>query len=148
MGCWNLMPPEVTKPFAVTNLRSLVEIMSMLGLIWTDFDINRSILRAQGNGCLISSEHVAGLGVMIRFSLMDRPRYQENRVVPCIELSKLCFGEVPSILDSRREVVQLSPKRLGTSLKRILPQLDERQRRQFLEPLQPTLMLPSKSSLL
>jgi hypothetical protein len=144
-GCWDLMPPKVTKPVAITNLCHLVEMMSMLGLIWTDFDMKRSILRAQGNGYVLSSERVARLGLMVRFSRIGESQHGENRVVPCIELKRLCFGEVPSILDSRREVFQFSPKTVEMSLKKILPQLDQRRRRQILEPLEPTLMLPSTS---
>lgn len=143
-GCWDLMPPSATRPFAVTTVCHLVEIISMLGLVWTEFDMKRSTLRAEGNGYMINSEHMPGLGVLTRFSQVERPNNKENRIVPCIELKRLCFGQVPSIFDSIRETVQVSPKKLETSLMQILPQLGERHRHQFLNSFDRPLIFPSK----
>jgi hypothetical protein len=120
-GCWDLMPPNATRPFAVTTVCHLVEMISMLGLVWTEFDMKRSTLRAEDNGYMINSEHMPGLGVLTRFSQVERSEQKENRIVPCEELKRLCFGAVPSIFDSVREIVQVNPKKLEMSLTQILP---------------------------
>jgi hypothetical protein len=79
-GCWDSMPLNVNKPLAPTNICHLVEMISMLGLVWTEFDMKRSSLRAEGNGYIINSEHMPGLGVLARFSQVSRPRHEENRM--------------------------------------------------------------------
>ena len=37
------MPLNVTKPFATTNICHLVEMMSMLGLVWKEFDMKKEV---------------------------------------------------------------------------------------------------------
>jgi hypothetical protein len=144
-GCWDFIPPFVMKPFSMTNICYLVEMISMLGLMWTEFDMRRSSLRAEGNGYMITSEHIPSLGIMIRFSRVSKPEHQENRIIPCIEVKRLCFGEVPSIFSSVPEIVQVSPNKLEISLKQILPRLASGHLCQFLEHGERPLMFPSKS---
>jgi hypothetical protein len=117
------MPLNTTKLFATTNICHLIEIMSMLGLVWKELDLKKSSLSAEGNGYMVKSEHVPGLGILTRFSRLSRAVYKENRIVPCDEIKRLCFGEVPSLFDLVREKLQVSPDRLDSCLKRLLPKL-------------------------
>ena len=56
-------------------------------------------LRAEGNGMLLQTSNVDGLGVMAVFSITGRSQFHENRVIPTLYIKELCFGSVPSIYD-------------------------------------------------
>lgn len=105
----------------------------MLGLVWTEFDVKRADLSAEGNGYMMRSEYMPGLGILARFSRLSKPVHKENRIVPCDEVKRLCFGEVPSIFDRAKENLQVGPYRLENCLKRLLPQLGDGHRKLFLE---------------
>ena len=145
--CWDFMPPNTTKPFATTTICHLIEIMSMLGLVWKEFDMKKTSLSAEGNGYMVKSEYVPGLGILTRFSRLSKAEHKENRIVPCEEIKRLCFGEVPSLFDTVRESLQVSPGRLEYCLKRLLPKLGHEHRKLILgkteEPSR-SLMFPSK----
>lgn len=145
--CWDFMPLNTTKPFATTTICHLVEMMSMLGLVWKEFDMKKSLLSAEGNGYMMKSEYVPGLGVLTRFSRLTKAEHKVNRIVPCDEIKRLCFGEVPSLFDKVNESLQVSPGRLEPCLKRLLPKLKAEHRKLFVDaserPPRP-FMFPSK----
>lgn len=146
--CWDFMPPNTTKPFATTTICHLVEIMSMLGLIWKEFDMKKSTLSAEGNGYMVKSEKVQGLGILTRFSRLSKAEHKEKRVIPCDEIKQLCFGEVPSLFDTLKEKLQVSPSRLEPCLKRLLPKLGHEHRNIIVgttEGPSRSLIFPSKS---
>jgi hypothetical protein len=76
--CWDFMPLNTTKPFATTTICHLVEMMSMLGLIWKEFDLKRSSLSAEGNGYMVKSEYVPGLGILTRFSRLSKAEHRRT----------------------------------------------------------------------
>ena len=147
--CWDFMPLNVTKPFATTNICHLVEMMSMLGLVWKEFDMKKEVLSAEGNGYMMKSESVKGLGILARFSRLGKPIHKDNRLIPCDEIKKLCFGEVPSIFDGVKGLNQAllvgSPGRLDACLKRLLPRLNDDHRQFFLKTTEVPLGFPCKS---
>jgi len=95
---WDFMPPAVIKAFATTTICHLVEMTAMLGMYWKAFDPDSWNLRAEGNGFILSSSLVQGLGLMITFSVTGKSRFEDNRPIPCTEIKELSFGSVPSIL--------------------------------------------------
>ncbi|KAE8443083.1 hypothetical protein EG329_002406 [Mollisiaceae sp. DMI_Dod_QoI] len=97
---WDFIPPSITKPYATSAICHLVEMMAMLGLHWKTFDISTWNLRAEGNGFILTSTHVHGLGVMVVFAITGKSRFQENRVIPCNEIKELVFGTVPNIFEN------------------------------------------------
>jgi len=119
----------------------------MLGLVWKVFDMKKSSLSAEGNGYMVKSEYVRGLGILTRFSSVSKAIHTEKRIIPCNELKRLCFGEVPSLFDKVGETLQVSPGRLESCLKRLLPKLDQEHRNIILgvdeEPSR-SLIFPSK----
>lgn len=119
----------------------------MLGLVWKEFDMKKTSLSAEGNGYMVKSEYVPGLGILTRFSRLSKAEHKENRIVPCEEIKRLCFGEVPSLFDTVRKSLQVSPGRLEDCLKRLLPKLGHEHRKLILgkteEPSR-SLMFPSK----
>lgn len=135
--CWDFMPLNSTKPFATTTICHLVEIMSMLGLVWTEFDVKASILTAEGNGYMLKSEYLQGLGVLTRFSRLTKPLHEGNRIIPCAEIKRLCFGEVPSLFDSIGQKLRVGPRQLEACLAQLLPDMDVKQRTMFLSPKAP-----------
>jgi hypothetical protein len=132
--CWDFMPLNATKPFATTTICHVVEIMAMLGLVWTDFDVKASVLSAEGNGYMVKSEYAPGLGILTRFSRLSKSVHEANRVIPCKEIKRLCFGEVPSLFDGMGQKLQVGPGRLETCLARLLPEMDPDKRQRHFIP--------------
>jgi hypothetical protein len=143
--CWDFMPLNATKPFATTTICHLVEIMAMLGLVWTDFDVKASLLSAEGNGYMVKSEYTQGLGILTRFSRLSKSAHTENRIIPCKEIKRLCFGEVPSLFDDMGQKLQVGPARLDSCLARLLPGLDPKRRARFLpdKDAKPSILSPT-----
>ncbi|CZR60812.1 probable Modin [Phialocephala subalpina] len=96
---WDFIPSSITKPYATSAMCHLVELMAMLGLYWKTFDQSTWNLRAEGNGFILTSTHVHGLGVMVVFATTGRSEFKENRVIPSHAISQLTFGTVPNIFD-------------------------------------------------
>ncbi|KAI9051018.1 hypothetical protein LZ554_005126 [Drepanopeziza brunnea f. sp. 'monogermtubi'] len=96
---WDFIPSSITKPYATSAICHLVEMMSMLGLYWKVFDQSIWNLRAEGNGFILTSTTVHGLGVMVVFASTGTPSFRGNRVIPCEAVKQLAFGTVPNIFD-------------------------------------------------
>jgi hypothetical protein len=99
---------------------------------------------------MVKSEYVPGLGILARFSRLSKAEHKENRIIPCEETKRLCFGEVPSLFDTVKKNLQVSPGWLEHCLKRLLPKLGHEHRKLFLDttesPPRP-LIFPSKLSI-
>ncbi|KAF8858111.1 hypothetical protein BDZ45DRAFT_674250 [Acephala macrosclerotiorum] len=96
---WDFIPSSITKPYATSAMCHLVELMAMLGLYWKTFDQSTWNLRAEGNGFILTSTHVHGLGVMVVFATTGKSDFQANRVIPSHHIKDLPFGTVPNIFD-------------------------------------------------
>jgi hypothetical protein len=101
---WDMIPPQITKPYATTALCHLVEMMAMLGLFWKTFDPATWSLRAEGNGLSLNSTNVQGLGVMVFFTVTGKSMFKEKCVIPCQELKELSFGTIPTIYEDREDL--------------------------------------------
>lgn len=66
-----MLRPEITKPLALSNLRDVVTICQYLGAHWTNFKPEEGILRAEGDGILVTSAEVRSLGTVISFTKTD-----------------------------------------------------------------------------
>jgi hypothetical protein len=95
---YDFMPPAVTKPYATTTISHLVEMTGMLGMYWKAFDVVKGNVRAEGNGYIITSTLVHGLGLLTTFSVTGASYFTEKRVIPFHGVKELVFGFVPSIL--------------------------------------------------
>lgn len=91
---WDQMPDGVKKPFATTNISHVVEIAALLGLQWVKFDQDTWNLRAEGNGLMLLSQPIWGLGVSVSFSVTGKTTFQEKRMIPCRAVKALSFGTV------------------------------------------------------
>ncbi|TAQ87940.1 hypothetical protein B7494_g3749 [Chlorociboria aeruginascens] len=95
----NISPPFQGVPYATTAICHLVEMMGMLGMYWRVFDHIQWNLRAEGNGFILTSTLVHGLGVMVVFAITGKSKFKENRVIPNEDMKQLCFGTVPNIFE-------------------------------------------------
>ncbi len=77
---WDFIPSSINKPYATSTICHLVEMMAMLGLYWKVFDQSFWNLRAEGNGFILTSTTVHGLGVMVVFAITGSSTFKENRV--------------------------------------------------------------------
>ncbi|KAF4633579.1 hypothetical protein G7Y89_g4534 [Cudoniella acicularis] len=103
---WDFIPASITKPYATSAICHLVEITAMLGLYWKVFDQTVWNLRAEGNGLILTSTTVHGLGVMVVFAVTGKSKFTENRVIPCEAVKELAFGTVPNIFDEQEYLTQ------------------------------------------
>ncbi|EPE31662.1 hypothetical protein GLAREA_12418 [Glarea lozoyensis ATCC 20868] len=94
---WDFIPSSITKPYATTAICHMVEMMAMLGVYWKVFDQIMWNLRAEGNGYILTSTSVHGLGVMVVFAVTGKSNFTERRVIPCSAVKELAFGTVPNI---------------------------------------------------
>jgi len=97
---WDFIPSSITKPYATSAICHLVEMMAMLGLYWKSFDQSTWNLRAEGNGFILTSTTVHGLGVMVAFATTGKAHFLDRRTIPCREVKELAFGVVPNIFDN------------------------------------------------
>lgn len=117
---WDFIPASICKPYATSTICHLVEIISMLGLYWKVFDESVWNLRAEGNGFILTSTTVQGLGVMVVFATTGKSTFEEKRVVPCPAIKKLSFGKVPNIFEldlifGKKEIVSETLESIGCS---------------------------------
>ncbi|KAF1990901.1 hypothetical protein K402DRAFT_401049 [Aulographum hederae CBS 113979] len=98
---WDFMPPEITKPYAVSNIRDIAIMIQSLGLTWTNFKPEEGILRAEGDGTIVTSAEIRSLGILISFTKTDK-RIENRRLLhggvfsPLEGAAALGFGIVNS----------------------------------------------------
>lgn len=94
---WDTMPSEVRKPYATTTICHMVEIAAMLGLHWREFDRSNHKYRAEGNGYLLTGDNVDDLGILFRFQVYAKNKFEQRRIIPSNAVKMLAFGNVPTI---------------------------------------------------
>ncbi|EGO53917.1 hypothetical protein NEUTE1DRAFT_148405 [Neurospora tetrasperma FGSC 2508] len=107
---WDNMPAGVKKPYATTTICHIVEIASMLGIYWKEFDRSRDKYRAEGNGFMLTGSTVPDLGLTFTFQICGKARFQENRIIPLDEIKELCFGYVRTIFYTAKDNRRLGAK--------------------------------------
>ncbi|TEY48989.1 hypothetical protein BOTCAL_0288g00190 [Botryotinia calthae] len=98
---WDFVPDSMTKPYATSAICHLVEMMAFLGMYWKVFDQIQWNLRAEGNGFILTSTSVHGLGVMVVFTVTGKSTFKQDRVIPSNDVKALCFGTVPNIFEEK-----------------------------------------------
>lgn len=109
---WDFMSPEIVRPFAVTNVSDIAVMARRLGMIWTDFRPEDGILRAEGNGHVLSSTLVRSIGVILQYmNITPYPRKvsKENLFVPSRDADEMGFGILPGF-----EKLRIPSFRIGT----------------------------------
>lgn len=94
---WDQQPDAVRKPFATSNISHIVEIAALLGMQWVKFDQDNWNIRAEGNGLMLLSQSIWGLGVSVSFLVTGKAKFQEKRMIPCPAVKELVFGNVDTM---------------------------------------------------
>ena len=108
---WDLIPADVVRPFAQTTVGAMITLADRLGMQWQSFNPYSGTLNAQGNGHVISSNKVRGLGILCEYrlilgrhkSLGGGPRESAVSHVfigGCKELDMFRCGIIPSSIPS------------------------------------------------
>lgn len=97
---WNSMPTEIRRGYGITTWCHFVEVLAMLGIYWTVLDVPHNTHHAQGNGFVVTSHFVPGLGNLFSFLRSKASRFEERRVVPTEHVRELAFGLVSTTLNT------------------------------------------------
>lgn len=114
---WDFVPASMTKPYATSAICHLVEIMALLGMCWKVFDQIQWNLRAEGNGFILTSTAVHGLGVMAVFNVTGKSTFEKDRVIPSNDIKALCFGTVPNIFEEKDYLEEVDTESQSLELK-------------------------------
>ncbi|KAK3702285.1 hypothetical protein LTR37_014996 [Vermiconidia calcicola] len=76
---WDLIPPDVVRPMAHSNVGTMVVIAHRLGMSWLDeFSPSDGKMNAAGCGHTFTSETVRGLGTVIRYDYHEESKKIKN----------------------------------------------------------------------
>ncbi|TGO33846.1 hypothetical protein BHYA_0225g00290 [Botrytis hyacinthi] len=114
---WDFVPASMTKPYATSAICHLVEMMALLGMYWKVFDQIQWNLRAEGNGFILTSTTVHGLGVMVVFTVTGKSTFEQDRVIPSNDVKALCFGTVPNIFEEKDYLEKVDTESQSLELK-------------------------------
>ena len=140
---WDFMPPDVSRPMALTTIHCISVIAVRLGMAWTDVRPTEGVMTAEGNGFTLTSSLVRGVGLVLSFaseghplhagSLSKRPNLPSEasvyRLVPTLYADRLAFGIITTEtrwkncpFGSRSEILQTLYEidRTGTLLNKLL----------------------------
>ncbi|KAF2732232.1 hypothetical protein EJ04DRAFT_340655 [Polyplosphaeria fusca] len=111
---WDLIPPEVVRPYAQTTLGNLITVVSRLGMGWQSFNPNEGSFNAQGRGHSISAINIRGLGTLCEyrfdFTQKSEGRYGWDTEVFDMyiggrkETDMFCCGIVPSVFPDIKDI--------------------------------------------
>ena len=96
---WDFMPPEITRPFATSNVGDIIALAHRLGMFLTDLRPADGIMRAEGNGFSIVSTTVRGFGLFLQFTHDEAAKIPDEQIrerhVPTVAADKLGFQIIP-----------------------------------------------------
>jgi hypothetical protein len=91
---WDFMPPEVVRPMASSTVSDIAIMARRLGMVWKNFDPGSGLMRAEGNGHVITSTMVRSLGTILQYTFTSRENSGRCSYIPVREADKLGFGLV------------------------------------------------------
>ncbi len=74
---WDFMSPDMVRPHATINVSDLAVLARRLGMIWTDFRPEDGVLRAEGNGHVLTSTVARSVGIVVQY-LQSGPQLQSS----------------------------------------------------------------------
>lgn len=106
---WDLMPPDIVRPFAVTAVCDIAVMARRLGMSWVVFNPEEGNMRAEGNGHGISSTLARSIGLILQYirlegGVMSSPKSLFSTVrelskaeiyIPTREADMMGFGILP-----------------------------------------------------
>lgn len=90
---WDLMPPDAIRPMAQAELGAILVFAQRLGMRWREIDLFRGSLRAEGDGCSITSNSIQGFGIVLQFN--QSRKFRPVQMINNQKVDKLMCGIVP-----------------------------------------------------
>ena len=124
---WDFIPPDVSRPMALTTIHCICVIAIRLGMTWKDVRPTEGVMTAEGNGYTITSSLVRGVGLVLSFASEGHALHADlfsqrlnlpleasvYRLVPTLYADVLAFGIVTtdtkwgrSLFGSSSEILQ------------------------------------------
>lgn len=128
---WDTMPPSMTKPYAITTMCHLIEMLAALGIYWKEFDRRLDRYWAEGNGFLVLGER-NDLGIVFSLQVHGQCTFERNRVIPVDYIKELTFGYVPTIY---RDTIDHSRVKVPSDMPENLSSLQMSSERELAESL-------------
>lgn len=94
---WDFVPPDVSRPMALTTIHCISVIAGRLGMTWRDVRPTEGVMTAEGNGYTLTSSLVRGVGLVMSFSSGGHSLHTAfsstvYRLVPTLFADRLAFG--------------------------------------------------------
>ncbi len=112
---WDFMPPDIVRPVAVTTLSDIATMARRLGMSWRTFRPEEGVMRAEGNGHVITSTLARSIGIVLHYQLcqhVERVKVSSPATfsrtksssgvalyIPSREADMMAFGILPSYND-------------------------------------------------
>ncbi|KAL9110320.1 MAG: hypothetical protein Q9227_005051 [Pyrenula ochraceoflavens] len=95
---WDFVPPDVVRPLASIRINTLIILVTRLGMEWRGLSLASShlenALSADGNGYVVGSTSIRGLGTVVRFGNTGKTSQPTARI-PSTAADKMLFGILP-----------------------------------------------------
>lgn len=96
---WDFQLPDIVRPLAKTSVSAIAIIARRLGMCWKDFRPVDGVMRAEGNGHIMTATIVRSLGILLHYSFtrstkVFASKYSEEIYIPQSESDNLGFGVV------------------------------------------------------
>ena len=105
---WDFMPPDILRPLAITTVSHIAVMARRLGMSWLVFRPEDGIMRAEGNGQIISSTFIRSHGIVLHYRRVSgatstskptvfstRRGTKSNMYIPRREADMMGFGILP-----------------------------------------------------
>ena len=100
---WDFMPPEIVRPFATSNVGTIIALAHRLGMRWREIRLDDGVMRAEGSSQSITSTSVRGFGLLLQYTFdrgaLDRLEQTSDMLhtltIPSREADMLGFQIVP-----------------------------------------------------
>jgi hypothetical protein len=105
---WNTMCPDIERPVAVTTVSNIATMARRLGMSWRAFRPEDGIMRAEGNGHVLSSTLARSIGIVLRYHHVGgltpsssstypnaKPSSGAELYIPTREADMMAFGKLP-----------------------------------------------------
>ncbi|KAL8904673.1 MAG: hypothetical protein Q9207_003123 [Kuettlingeria erythrocarpa] len=103
---WDFMPPDVTRPLAMTSIGDIAIMIERLGMTWQAFRPEEGEMRAEGNGHMVYSTLFRSIGPILQYVNGNVPAAAQNklgesiitpqsRTPPTAKVDMMRFGMLP-----------------------------------------------------
>ncbi|MCJ1392258.1 hypothetical protein MMC18_005125 [Xylographa bjoerkii] len=88
---WDFQSSDTIRPHAVSNIFDIAILVHRLGMTWQDFRPQDGLLRAEGNGHLLTSTFSRSVGIILQYMRVG-PSLHSNNYIHSTAADKMGFG--------------------------------------------------------